>query len=184
MRVGLTVALPTADNLAGVTIVSKTKCPETFEAFTAVLVDAFHRKDSEGIERLLGCINDFADDLTLGEEVLAGVLVPWEIVRSRRGNRKLTSKAITEIIETQPDADLYPGWRVGDFEDDEGREAYLAWLIYGYSFSGITIKPVGAFADASSALDAVRQHGIIGLEDYEEYLEQTRMTRTTKTSDR
>jgi hypothetical protein len=159
---------------------SEVERADDFESFIERLVDAHARGAAEEVARLLERVNDFADDLTMGEEEDAGVLLPWDILRAPGQKRKWSRKAVAKVIEEQPDADVYPGWRVGVFSDALGREAFFAWLIYGYSFTGISIEPVGVFDSQEEALDAVRRVGIIELADYSGSVKERRRAHSAK----
>lgn len=144
-----------------------------FEAFVEQLVDAHVRGDAGEIARLLERLNEFADELTSFEldEEEGGALIPWDIVKPP-GKRCKSPATLKRLLE-RPDGDYCPGWRVAKLTDAQGRVAFLAWLIYGYSFNGITITPVGVFANMAQAVAAVKQVGITSLEDYD----RTRQTK-------
>jgi len=173
--------------------------------FTEQLVDAFHRQAADEVQGLLARLADVQGPIEVDD---SGSLVEWDGIPSPDDEDQLslfahlldedrlealengepltsdeadawTRAAVEEVLTGDVDSDVYPTWCVALLKDKAARSAVVAWLVYGYSVSGITIRPVGVFADQAQALAAVKQLGITSLDDYERFLKQKGTTSRT-----
>ena len=173
--------------------------PRDFGAFTAQLLDAHARGASDDVAALLTLVDRFDDDVLRLTMIDSASFIWWEDVPTPEQEEDFSlfehvidaerleevqagapltpdeqtawARAAVEAIFTdEVDADVYPTWCLATLSDDAGRSAVLAFLVYGYSVSGITLDAIGLFDDQSAALAALKARGITSQEDYEQHL--------------
>jgi hypothetical protein len=116
-----------------------------------------------------------ADDALVGLEVLEGH-VPDERFEELEDGEDLTDEerrlwrglAAESILTENPDWDVYQGWSVARVVHTDGREAFLARLSGGYSFTTPASEYAGAAVTLEDAVELLKREGFITVEDFQE----------------
>jgi hypothetical protein len=175
------------------------KKPMDFKAFTSKLLDAHTRGASDDVDALLKGLPAFDDEVLMLDTINSASFIWWddlptpdneddlglfehiideERLEALEGGEALTpeekaawTRAAVEAIFTEDvDADVYPAWCLATLADDTGRSAVVAFLVKGYSRSGISVLGVGVFDDKAAALAGLKALGITSQEDFEQVL--------------
>lgn len=179
------------------------KKPLDFEAFTAKLLDAHTHGASDDVDALLKGLHAFNDEVLRLDTITSSSFIWWEdlptpeqeedfnlfehILEEERldeveAGASLTSEeeaawtraAVENIFTEDVDADVYPAWCLATLTDDAGRSAVLAFLVYGYSFSGVSVIGIGLFDDQAAALARLKALGVTSPEHFEQVLAEVK----------